>query len=321
LKKGILLAIGAYVLWGLFPIYWKQLAAVPSLEIIAHRVVWSLVFILGIVFLSKRGRDLWSALHSRKVVLTYGIAAMLLAVNWTTFVWAVNAGYVVDASLGYFINPLVSVLLGVVFFRERLRVGQWVAIGLATVGVLYLTIRYGSLPWIGLVLAFSFGTYGLIKKGASLEAIEGQTLEMIILMVPALAYILLLESKGVGTFGHNGLLSFFLAMGGAVTATPLLMFAAAARRIPLSMIGILQYFAPTLQFSIGVWLYGEPFSIVRFTGFCFIWVGLLVYSVEGLYVRRRNQRAEVLKAEIIKPHKTPDSCLEMKRQPGGPKLI
>jgi len=279
------------VLWGIFPVYWKQLQAVAPVEIIAHRIIWSLIFILFIVILSRRYDGVMRGLRSKKAILAYSGAAILLAINWTTYVWAVNAGYVIDASLGYFINPLVSVFLGVIFFRERLRMGQCASVGLATLGVLYLTISYGSPPWIGLVLAFSFGTYGLIKKRASLEAIEGQTLEMMILFFPALAYLMFLESRGTATFGHNGLMSFFLAMGGAVTATPLLMFAAAARRIPLSMIGILQYLAPSLQFSIGLWLYREPFSMVRFTGFSFIWLGLALYSLEGYYARQRERRA------------------------------
>ncbi len=298
MRRGVLLAIGAYVLWGLFPIYWKQLEQVPSVEIIAHRIVWSLVFILIIVLSSRRLKELRLAVRSKKVLSAYTLGAILLAINWTTFVWAVNAGFVVDASLGYFINPLVSVLLGVIFFRERLRIWQWVAIGLAATGVLYLTIRYGSLPWIGLVLAFSFGTYGLIKKGASLEAVEGQALEMLILFLPAMIYLFSLEKQGLGTFGHNFSLSILLALGGAVTATPLLMFAAAARRIPLSMIGMLQYFAPSLQFSIGVWLYDEPFSTVRLTGFCLIWAGLAIYSAEGFYMRRKGRNGSAMEAEI-----------------------
>ena len=289
MKKGILLAISAYGFWGLFPIYWKQLQSVPSTEIIGHRIVWSLVFALGVLIFKRRLREMLHAIRDFRVVLVYGIAAGLLAVNWTTYVWSVNTGYVVEASLGYFINPLVSVLLGVIFFREHLRPLQWTAIGLAAVGVGYLTIRYGSLPWIALVLAFSFATYGLIKKRASLEALEGQTLEVALLFAPAILYLLFLESQGVGTFGHAGLRSVYLVLGGVVTAAPLLMFAGAARRIPLSMLGILQYIAPTLQFSIGVWVYGEEFSTVRLTGFCFIWSALMIYTVEGLIERRRKR--------------------------------
>jgi len=283
--------VGAYGLWGLLPIYWKQLQQVPALEIIAHRIVWSLVFAFGVVVFKKRLTVMLQTIRKPRMVLIYGAAAGVLTVNWTTYVWGVNAGYVVETSLGYFINPLVSVLLGVLFFRERLRPGQWAAIGLAVAGVAYLTIRHGSLPWIALVLAFSFGTYGLIKKRAPLGALEGLSLELFILFVPALLYLIYLEAEGVGTFGHAGLSSILLVLGGIVTATPLLMFAGAARRIPLSMVGILQYIAPTLQFSIGVWVYGEEFSTVRLTGFCFIWAALVVYTLEGLYVRRKGHIA------------------------------
>ncbi len=283
--------MGAYGLWGLLPIYWKQLQQVPALEIIAHRIVWSLVFAFGVVVFKKRLTVMLQTIRKPRMVLIYGAAAGVLTVNWTTYVWGVNAGYVVETSLGYFINPLVSVLLGVLFFRERLRPGQWAAIGLAVAGVAYLTIRHGSLPWIALVLAFSFGTYGLIKKRAPLGALEGLSLELFILFVPALLYLIYLEAEGVGTFGHAGLSSILLVLGGIVTATPLLMFAGAARRIPLSMVGILQYIAPTLQFSIGVWVYGEEFSTVRLTGFCFIWAALVVYTLEGLYVRRKGHIA------------------------------
>jgi len=294
MKRGVLFAIGAYVLWGLFPLYWKQLETVPALEIVAHRIIWSFVFIFGVMILVKRARDLWKDFHRPQVLLTYAASATLLSINWLTYIWGVNSGYIVEASLGYFINPLVSVLLGVIFFRERLRPVQWTAIGLAAVGVGYLTVRYGSLPWIGLILAFSFGTYGLIKKRASLEALEGQTLEMALLFIPALFFLLHLETNHAGAFGHTGPGTvLLLAFGGVVTAVPLLMFAAAARRIPLSMIGILQYIAPSLQFSIGVWVYNENFSTSRLIGFCFIWSALLIYTLEGLH-RRRKTRIEAL---------------------------
>jgi chloramphenicol-sensitive protein RarD len=289
MRKGILLTIGAYGLWGVLPIYWKQLQSVPSTEIIGHRIVWSLVFAVGVVIFKKRFSVMLRTVCNPRMVLIYGIAGGVLVVNWTTYVWGINAGYVVEASLGYFINPLVSVLLGVIFFREHLRRVQWAAIGLAAVGVGYLTIRHGSLPWIALVLAFSFGAYGLIKKSAPLEALEGLTLEVALLFIPAILYLLYLESRGVGTFGHAGLSTLLLALGGVVTATPLLMFAGAARRIPLSMLGVLQYIAPTLQFSIGVWVYGEEFSRARLMGFCFIWAALIIYTWEGLHARRRKR--------------------------------
>jgi len=289
MKKGILLSIGAYGLWGVLPIYWKQLQSVPSTEIIGHRIVWALMFAVGVVVFKKRLSAVLRTIRDPRMVVIYGMAGGVLVVNWTTYVWGINAGYVIEASLGYFINPLVNVLLGVIFFREHLRRVQWAAICLAAAGVGYLTVQHGSLPWIALVLAFSFGAYGLIKKSAPLEALEGLTLELSLLFVPALLYLLYLESRGVGTFGHAGLSSLLLALGGVVTATPLLMFAGAARRIPLSMLGVLQYIAPTLQFAIGVWVYGEEFSRTRLIGFCFIWAALMIYTVEGLYRRRKRR--------------------------------
>jgi chloramphenicol-sensitive protein RarD len=293
MKKGILLSIGAYGLWGVLPIYWKQLQSVPSTEIIGHRIVWALMFAVGVVVFKKRLSAVLRTIRDPRMVVIYGMAGGVLVINWTTYVWGINAGYVIEASLGYFINPLVNVLLGVIFFREHLRRVQWAAICLAAAGVGYLTVQHGSLPWIALVLAFSFGAYGLIKKSAPLEALEGLTLELSLLFVPALLYLLYLESRGVGTFGHAGLSSLLLALGGVVTATPLLMFAGAARRIPLSMLGVLQYIAPTLQFAIGVWVYGEEFSRTRLIGFCFIWAALMIYTVEGLHGHRRKRAAPI----------------------------
>ncbi len=303
MKRGILLTIGAYGLWGVLPIYWKQLQSVPSIEIIGHRIVWALVFAVGVIVFKRRFSAVLRTISDPRMVLIYGIAGGVLVVNWTTYVWGVNSGYVVETSLGYFINPLVNVLLGVIFFREHLRRVQWAAICLAAAGVGYLTVRHGSLPWIALVLAFSFGAYGLIKKSAPLEALEGLTLELSLLFVPALLYLLYLASRGVGTFGHAGLSSLLLALGGVVTATPLLMFAGAARRIPLSMLGVLQYIAPTLQFAIGVWVYGEEFSRTRLIGFCFIWAALVIYTWEGLSARRRKRIGAPVSARSYQPSK------------------
>lgn len=292
MRKGILFAIGAYVLWGLFPLYWKQLQAIPAKEIVAHRIVWSFVF-LGIIISSKRRiLEILKTIRKPRIIAIYTCSALLIFANWLTYIWAVNSGYIVDASLGYFINPLVSVVLGIIFFRERLRIGQWIAILLACAGVGYLTFKYGALPWIGLVLAFSFGTYGLIKKLAPLEALEGQTIEMALLSILALPFLLYLEKHHVGSFIHAGLTpTILLILGGAVTAIPLLMFSAAARQIPLSMIGILQYLAPSLQFSIGVWVYGEGFPPYKLVGYSLIWSALLVYTVEGLRHQQKSRKA------------------------------
>lgn len=290
MKKGFWLAVGAYGLWGLFPLYWKQLHNVLALEVVAHRVIWSLVFLLGVVVVSRRFRQISGHLRQRRVVLIYTISAVLLSINWLTYIWGVNAGYVVETSLGYFINPLMSVLLGVIFFKERLRALQWVAIALAALGVIYLTVRYGQLPWIALVLATSFGTYGVIKKLAPLDALAGQTVEMMMLVIPAIIFVLYSEvTVGSGFFHAGGMTTLLLVIGGGVTAIPLLMFAAATRRIPLSLVGILQYIAPTLQFSIGVWVYGEDFSMTRVVGFSIIWFALIIYTAEGLVVRHRRK--------------------------------
>ncbi len=292
MKKGILAGIGAYTLWGLFPIYWRLLEQDPAIEILAHRMVWSLAFMAALLSIQKDWRWLKEGLRNRRTVVTYTLAAILLAANWYTYIWAVNAGYVVEASLGYFINPLVNFLLGVVFLGEKLRMGQVAAVLLAAIGVVYLTVSYGSLPWISLVLAVTFGLYGLIKKTASLESMHGFSLETIVLFLPALAYLLYRESSGVGAFGHQGwLTTLLLALAGPVTSIPLLMFGYSARKIPLSMLGFIQYITPTLQFLLGVFVYFEPFPTARLVGFCIIWLALLVYSLERVFFNLFEQNA------------------------------
>jgi len=289
MKQGILAGIGAYLMWGLFPIYWKLLLDVPALEILAHRMVWSLAVMLLLLVIGRDRAWLKNALRDRRIMITYTLAAALLAVNWGTYIWAVNAGFVVESSLGYFINPLVSMLFGVIFLKERLRRGQLVAVCLAAAGVLYLTISHGSLPWIALVLAMTFGLYGLIKKTAPLESANGFTLETLALFIPALGFLLIQEARGVGAFGHQGALTnTLLAFAGPVTAIPLLLFGVAARRIPLSMVGFLQYIAPTGQFLLGVLAYHEPFPPERLVGFAIIWAALALYSLEGVLFNRRR---------------------------------
>ncbi len=289
MNRGLFYAIAAYGLWGLLPLYWKVLHSVPATEIVAHRMVWSLVF-LGVLLLFRR-RWAWlpAVMKQPRTLLLVLLSGCILAVNWLTYIWAVNAGYVVETSLGYFINPLLSVFLGVLFLRERLRVGQWLAIGLALLGVLYLTVAYGSFPWIALTLALSFGLYGLLKKTTALEALEGLSLETALLFGPALVYLLLLEWQERGSFGHTGAgISLLLMLTGVATGLPLLLFGAAARRIPLSLVGIMQYIAPTMQFLLGVFLFQEPFTASRLVGFSFIWAALLLYTAEGLLAHRRR---------------------------------
>jgi chloramphenicol-sensitive protein RarD len=228
------------------------------------------------------------AISTPRTMSIYIVAAALLSCNWLVYVWGVNTGNVVETSLGYFINPLVSVALGVLFLGEKFRPLQWVPVGLAAVGVGYMTVQVGALPWIALTLAFSFGLYGLMKKVTPLAALEGLTVETAILFLPAVGYLLYLENQGVGSFGHTGWVgSLLLAAAGIVTSLPLLLFASATRRIPLSMIGLLQYIAPTCQFLLGVLVFQEPFSSERVIGFSIIWVALLIFSLEGISHRRR----------------------------------
>jgi chloramphenicol-sensitive protein RarD len=288
MNKGILAGIGAYIFWGLFPIYWRLLEQDPAIEILAHRMVWSLVFMAVILTIQKEWAWLKHAMRNRRTVMIYTLAAVLLALNWYTYIWAVNAGFVVEASLGYFINPLVNFLLGVIFLGEKLRRWQVAAVILAALGVVYLTVSYGSLPWISLVLAFTFATYGLIKKTASLESMHGFSLETIVLFLPAMAYLLYRDASGVGAFIHQGwVVTVLLILAGPVTSIPLLLFGYAARRIPLSMLGFIQYITPTLQFLLGVFVYFEPFPKARLVGFCIIWLALLLYSLEGVLFNRK----------------------------------
>jgi chloramphenicol-sensitive protein RarD len=289
INRGLFYAIAAYGMWGLLPLYWKALQSVPSTQIVAHRMVWSLVFVAALLVFRRQWAWLPAVLKQPRTLLLVLLAGCIVAVNWLTYVWAVNAGYVVETSLGYFINPLLSVFLGVIFLRERLRGGQWLAIGLALLGVLYLTVAYGNFPWIALTLALTFGLYGLLKKTTALAALEGLSLETALLFGPALAYLLLQEGQGQGAFGHAGVgTSLLLALTGVATGLPLLLFGAAARRIPLSTVGILQYIAPTVQFLLGVFLYREPFTASRLIGFILIWTALLIYSGEGLLVHRHR---------------------------------
>lgn len=290
-NKGFHYAAAAYTLWGFFPIFWKALQAAPALEILAHRVVWSLGFVLLVMAFRKRWTWLRPALHNKRILLTFLATGTLLSINWFTYIWGVNAGYIVETSLGYFINPLINVLLGVIFLGERMRGWQWTAVSLAAIGVLYLTILYGSLPWIALTLAFSFGFYGLLRKTAALESLEGLGLETAVMFFPALAYLVYLELVGKGSFGHvDGTISLLLTLAGVITAVPLWLFAMGARQVTLVTLGLLQYIAPTLQFLIGVFIYDESFSRSQLIGFGLIWLALLLYSAEGLLTARRKRR-------------------------------
>ncbi len=292
MNKGILYGATAYILWGFFPIYFKAIQEVPAFQITLHRVSWSFLLMALVMLLRRDWRALIKNASNRRTLAIYGAAAVLLGVNWLLYVWGVNAGFVVEASLGYFIIPLVNVLLGTLFLREKLRPAQWIPGGLAAAGVLYLTVTYGRLPWIALGLAFSFGLYGLLKKVAPLGSLQGLTLETAILFLPALGYLIFAETQGIGAFGHVAWsTSLLLALTGVITTIPLLLFASGARRIPLTTLGLLQYVAPTLQFLIGVLLYHEPFTQDRMIGFSIIWLALILYSVESFMQYRKTSVA------------------------------
>jgi len=291
-RTGVVAGLAAYLLWGLFPLYFPLLEPAGGLEIVAHRVVWSLLFVGLLLSVLRAWPQVRAAVADRRTLLVLSAAALLIVVNWLVFVYAVNAGHVVESSLGYFINPLVSVLLGVVAFRERLRRLQWVAVGLAALAVVVLTVDYGHPPWIALALAGSFGFYGLMKKLVRVEAAPGLFLETALVFVPALVVIVVLELRGSAAFAHEGGgNAVLLAFSGVATAVPLLLFAAAARRVPLSTVGLLQYVNPLIQLAIGVFVLGEPMPPARVAGFAIVWLALAVFTADSLRQARSTRRA------------------------------
>ncbi|WP_416399356.1 EamA family transporter RarD [Allohahella sp. A8] len=297
---GIGSAFLAFFIWGFLPLYLKLLGSLGSWEILAHRMVWSLLFLAGLLTVLKQWRWLKPTLRSRRLIVLSTVAALLLSANWITYIWAVNSGFIVNASLGYFINPLISVLLGFLFLQERMRSVQWLSVALAASGVFYLTISMGELPWIALVLGFSFGFYGLLRKQSVLNSPNGLTLETMILSLPALAYLLWLEADGSGAFLHSSFSQNLLMIGtGVITATPLLLFAHAAQRIPLATLGLLQYTAPSIQLLLGVFLYDEPFGGDRMIAFGLIWTALAIYSGEGLLRMRRRPKPAAASEAVI----------------------
>jgi chloramphenicol-sensitive protein RarD len=290
MRQGLVAAASAYLIWGLFPIYWKLLQTVPAAQIMAHRIVWCLLIVA--LWLGLREGFGWLRGLSPRLLAMLATSAALISMNWWLYIWAVNAGHIVEISLGYFINPLVSVLMGVLILRERLNPAQWCAVAVAAAGVLWLTWQGDRLPWIALALALSFGGYGLIRKLAVVPSVQGLAVESGLLFVPALSFLVWCELAGRGSFGHGALrIDVLLVAGGLVTALPLILFAIGARRIPLSTIGILQYLAPTLQLSSGVLLFGEPFTRVQALGFGCIWLALGIYAVDGLWRARRRPAA------------------------------
>jgi chloramphenicol-sensitive protein RarD len=290
--SGLISAAGAYILWGFLPIYWKALKNVPAQEILCHRMAWSLLFTMGLIILMKRFGSLVKIVRDRRRVMIFSAAATLLAGNWLLYIWAVNAGYVIEASLGYFINPLISVVFGVFFMKERLRRGQLGALLLAFLGVLYLTFYYGQFPWIALCLACSFAVYGLLHKKTSTPALEGLCLETMVLFLPATLFLVYLEADGTGSFGLGGFNQSLLLFGtGLITSLPLLLFGYAAQKISLTHLGLLQYIAPSINLMLGIFMYGEPFPLSRMIGFLLIWSALLLYIVESVVLRQRQKKA------------------------------
>jgi len=286
--RGVSYAVGAYAAWGLMPLFWKTLNTVAATQLVAHRVVWSGLFLVLVLLASRQWASLRAALRRPSLRRSAVLAAGLISVNWLTYVWAVNAGHIVETSLGYFINPLLNVVLGGLLLRERLRPAQWGPVGLAAAGVLWLTLSHGSPPWIALVLAFSFGLYGLVKKTSPLGSAQGLALETLLLAPLALSWLLGLEVAGQGALGRQDLAGWLsLAATGPVTAVPLLLFAAGARRISLTLVGLLQYLAPTTQLLLGVLVFHEPFDARRLAGFALVWAGLLLFAAESLWRTRR----------------------------------
>jgi chloramphenicol-sensitive protein RarD len=287
-RRGFLYGVAAYLLWGLFPLYFPLLEPAGATEILAHRVAWSLATMLVIVVLTRRLPQFRALLRRHRARNLLTVAAVVIAVNWGTYIWGVNNHRVVETSLGYFINPLVTVLMGVVILRERLRAWQWVALAIAFVAVLGLTVEYGHPPWVALTLAFSFGTYGLAKKQAGVEAVESLTFETLVLVPLALGYLIWLGGSG-NFVGHGVGHSLLLASTGIVTAVPLLCFGAAAIRVPMTTLGLLQYLAPIVQFLLGVTVLDEHMSTMRWAGFGLVWVALVIFTIEATRHHRRQQ--------------------------------
>jgi chloramphenicol-sensitive protein RarD len=287
---GAVYATSAFLIWGISPIYWKALRAVPALEIIMHRIVWSFFFLVPLIIIMRRWQEFVDVFKNHRTLLILLVTALIVGSNWLLYIWAINNNHLLQASLGYYINPLVNVVLGMVFLKERLRPPQILSVLLAFIGVLYLTISYGEFPWIALLLALSFGLYGLIRKVAPVGALVGLTVETLLLSVPAAIYLVYLDSRGIGSIFRVSLKLSLLLMGCApLTAIPLLFFTLGARRLYLSTLGLLQYVAPSCMFVLAVFLFHEPFSSGQVVTFIFIWTALVIYSNDSVrYYRGRR---------------------------------
>jgi len=290
-SNGLLAAFGAFTLWGLLPLYLKALSPASPVEILCHRIVWSVVATFFLLLMSRKTGKLLHLFLDRKVMLPVILSSILISGNWITYIWAVNSNFIIEASLGYFINPLVNVLLGMIFLKERLRRGQWLAVFFAFCGVCYLTFFYGQFPWIALFLAFSFAFYGLLRKISPLPSIEGLYMETTLLSIPALVVLTYLAWHGQADFIHQNNTGRLLLIGtGVITSLPLILFAFAAHRMPLSTLGIVQYLGPTLQLCVGILVYGEDFPAKQMAGFGLVWCGIFFYVTEGIIARIKQHK-------------------------------
>lgn len=270
--------MSAYVLWGLFPLYWPLLQPATALEIVSHRAVWTMVFCIVVLALTHALKSTLATFKRPKVAIKLLTTTILISINWLVYIWATNNNHVVEASLGYYINPLIIIAFGVILLKEKMRPLQWAAVSIATIGVVVLTVDYGRLPWVALALALSWGTYGLVKKQLGLGALEGLAIETMIAFIPYCGYLIFIGAKGEGQFGNGTVLTILLFSAGAITAIPLLLFNGSTNRLPYSTIGLLQYITPTIQFSIGVWVNHEAMPTARWVGFIFIWLALIMLA-------------------------------------------
>jgi chloramphenicol-sensitive protein RarD len=286
-KLGLIYGVSAYVLWGMFPLYWPLLKPANSLEIVSHRAVWTMVFCIIVLTATHALKSTLATFKRPKMAVKLFTTTILISINWLVYIWATNNGHVVEAALGYYINPLMVIAFGVILLKERMRPLQWTAVSIAAIGVLVLTIDYGRLPWVALALALSWGSYGLMKKQLGIGALEGLTIETLIAFIPYCGYLIFIGAKGEGHFGHGVAITTLLISAGAVTAIPLLLFNGATTRLPLTSIGLLQYITPTLTFIVGVWVNHEVMPAARWIGFILIWVALITLAIDLL----RSSRA------------------------------
>jgi len=289
MNNGIVYAVSAYIFWGIHPIYWKLLQNVPSTEILSHRILWSFIFFFIVVSLKREWKNLKNKILSSENKLIIFFPALLIGSNWGMYIWAVNSGFIIETSLGYFICPLISVLLGVFFLKESLRKVQWLAVIIASIGVIIMTVLYGQFPWISLFLAGTWAAYGLLRKKSPLSSVEGLTVETAMMLIPGLIYLSYLTYSDIDSFLSNTSTSLLLIGSGITSGLPLLVFITGARKINLSLIGILQYILPTLLFLVGFLVYNEPLTESKLIGFIFVWIALFIYSLDGIYITQSKR--------------------------------